>query len=1277
MQLKEEAIFTLKFDGKPVINELGELEKKLSDVKEAQKTVERGTQEWVDNKTAIKELEASIKAVREEMGVSGMTVQQLQGYYRQLNSEIQKLTPGTEAYQKKAADLQEVNTAIANHRANIRAVSDEVDKSQSTWSKMKDWITAAFTITAVIEFGKAVINWVADSIKEFREYQTAAQQLSAITGLVGKDLDYLKQQAKDTGPAFGMTAAEMLKAYQIMGSAKPELLAQKEALAEITKEAIILSQASQMELEPAAKAVAESLNQFGKGADQANRFVNVMAAGAKEGAAEISEMTSSLKASGTVAASSKLSFEQTNAVLQSMSTIALKGEQAGTGLRNVLLKLSAGADETNPQIVGLDKALDNLGKQNLSTAEMTKLFGAENVVAATHIVSHRKEIAELTTKLTGTQEAYSQAAKNTQTLDYQTKQATATLSLLKTELGSGLEPMLVKVLQSFVAFINTIRAVPEFLSENKESFIALGVAMLAFNGHLIAATAASIAHAAAEKARQIWTNSATGAQWLLNAALTANPIGLVVGAVALLVAGFITLYNHSTTVRGGIAGLFSALKVAAGQLVLFWQAITSLNFAEAAKIISDGGKKIAEGFNKGYQDEVKKGQSGQLTDHAAHVNKLTGISTAGAKDAAGSEVNEHAQGLSKKELAAQKLRESEAKKAAEAAKKEADEAVKANNEGLKQIETARIDSIKDDLAREIAKIRAKRDAEVEAAMASKASAETKAIWETALNAKMVRDIADAEEKARAKKEKDEADAAKRTLDLKIKIAGDEKADKIQKLDDVAAKLRSEVEKEIKDETEKAVLLKQINDNLVAGKEKVEQEYRRKNQAETKALQDAQYQATLADTDARLLMAQDNANKIYAAKKDRLDAEYQYNKQKLQREADEEKAKNQELIQDKDRRAQADKATDDKLKAQLTANDLKYENDKTTLSEEKTAARKKNQEEFFSAVKGLMQGDFSTFSDLLAKKLAGEKKQLTDSQKANIDKIDNVGGYAVMGIQALQTLNTAALNKELGNINKEKTTQLAAWKEKYDKGLISKDQYEKGVDQINKTADTKTKQAQLDAFKRQQKLDIAMAIINGIQAALKSLAMFGWPFGLIGAAGAAIAAGVQIAAIKAQQPPSMARGGTIKNAGVPEGPRHGSRYGESGLSITRRDTGEEVAEMEGGEPVMVLSRNTYRNNKGVVDSLLHSSLHRNGAPVMAQGGIMFQDGAIHRRTIPVAYIMAVVVLQRASQCQAQSRLVIHLLTQRQAVVVAGWMMPIQPPIHRIPATTRPKSIRARP
>ena len=107
-----------------------------------------------------------------------------------------------------------------------------------------------------------------------------------------------------------------------------------------------------------------------------------------------------------------------------------------------------------------------------------------------------------------------------------------------------------------------------------------------------------------------------------------------------------------------------------------------------------------------------------------------------------------------------------------------------------------------------------------------------------------------------------------------------------------------------------------------------------------------------------------------------------------------------MIPDADRRAAANKATDDKLKAELTANDKKYETDKTDPDEEKTAARRKNQEEFFSAIKGLMEGDFTTFTNLLAQKLAGEKKQLTESRRKQIDKIDKVGSYTVLAMQAL-------------------------------------------------------------------------------------------------------------------------------------------------------------------------------------------------------------------------------------------------------------------------------------
>lgn len=59
------------------------------------------------------------------------------------------------------------------------------------------------------------------------------------------------------------------------------------------------------------------------------------------------------------------------------------------------------------------------------------------------------------------------------------------------------------------------------------------------------------------------TGTATASQWSLNAALTANPIGVVVLAIAALVAGFILAWKHSETFRNIVTGAFNAVKDAA------------------------------------------------------------------------------------------------------------------------------------------------------------------------------------------------------------------------------------------------------------------------------------------------------------------------------------------------------------------------------------------------------------------------------------------------------------------------------------------------------------------------------------------------------------------------------------------------------------------------------------------------------------------------------------------------------------------------------------------
>jgi phage-related protein len=68
---------------------------------------------------------------------------------------------------------------------------------------------------------------------------------------------------------------------------------------------------------------------------------------------------------------------------------------------------------------------------------------------------------------------------------------------------------------------------------------------------------------AVQNAASVASKAWAGAQWLLNAAMTANPIGLVVVAIAGLVAGFIIAYRRSEKFRNIVNGAMNGVKDAA------------------------------------------------------------------------------------------------------------------------------------------------------------------------------------------------------------------------------------------------------------------------------------------------------------------------------------------------------------------------------------------------------------------------------------------------------------------------------------------------------------------------------------------------------------------------------------------------------------------------------------------------------------------------------------------------------------------------------------------
>ncbi|MFB4820819.1 phage tail tape measure protein [Enterobacter hormaechei subsp. xiangfangensis] len=244
-----------------------------------------------------------------------------------------------------------------------------------------------------------------------REYGQALSDLSAITGATGAQLKSFDEAAQEMGRSTEYSASQAVEALKLMASAKPELLQTADGLTEATRSALTLAQAAGSTLPDATRTLALSLNQFGAGAQEADRYINVLAAGAKFGASEIADTAAAIKNGGVAAAQAGVGFETLNAAIQVLAEREIKGGEAGTALRNVILALEKGTDKTlKPSVVGLSGALDNLSKKNLSTAQAVKLFGVENINAASVLVDNRSKLNALTLALTGTQTAHEQAA---------------------------------------------------------------------------------------------------------------------------------------------------------------------------------------------------------------------------------------------------------------------------------------------------------------------------------------------------------------------------------------------------------------------------------------------------------------------------------------------------------------------------------------------------------------------------------------------------------------------------------------------------------------------------------------------------------------------------------------------------------------------------------------------------------------------------------------------------------------------------------------------------
>lgn len=378
-------------------------------------------------------------------------------------------------------------------------LDSDVKRVNSTFTSLNKTLLAVGGTLAALGAANALGGLVSTN----REFGQSVADLSAITGAAGEDLAFYVEQAKEIGRTTSLSASQASEAFKLIASAKPDLLDSAEALTAVTEEAVTLAEAAGILLPESARALGSALNQFQLDASQANEAINILAASSKLGAAEIPLVTEALKNAGSAANALDVDLAETVAGIQALAKAGIVGAEAGTALRQVLLRLERTADaELQPSIVGLDAAIAELSERQMSTVELMKLFGDEAFSSATAILAQQETLAELNVTLRDTDTATEQAAIRMNTLNGDILALNSAFEGLQIELFDLQDGLARDLVQGLTDGVNELTGNIESLTNAGIAFAAVygGVAVAALGKKTAASVADTLATRAALKA---------------------------------------------------------------------------------------------------------------------------------------------------------------------------------------------------------------------------------------------------------------------------------------------------------------------------------------------------------------------------------------------------------------------------------------------------------------------------------------------------------------------------------------------------------------------------------------------------------------------------------------------------------------------------------------------------------------------------------------------------------------------------------------------------------
>lgn len=428
---------------------------------------------------------------------------------------------------------------------------------------------AVTTITAV---GGAIKSAVTSAM----DWQKGMAEINVTAGLTQTELAKLSDQMLDIGAqnvapleevpgAFNKIISAGLDAKTALASLDPTLKAAKAGFVDI--ETVAKAGTSVMNSAGVKDLVAENdiVDATGKVITKKGEVIktaieqvyDTLFATMQKGSASMSEIAAYLPTIVPTAKNAGVSLEQASGAFAFMTAQGVNAASAATLLNGAFNSLSNpkllgnfkaigveiydadGKMRSMPEIVdALAKSLDGLSDS--AKAEKLASLGLDQTSAQAFAVMTQsadkfRDTLDATANSTG---ALSESYKNSMTAADHWGIAINNIKKLLVQAGQFVLPLITKVgewaADITANIVPALKSVKDFIADWSPVILGVAAAFLVLNANTIAATAAMAAH-------NIVTGIAAVKQWILNVAMTANPIGLIIVAIGALIGWIVML----------------------------------------------------------------------------------------------------------------------------------------------------------------------------------------------------------------------------------------------------------------------------------------------------------------------------------------------------------------------------------------------------------------------------------------------------------------------------------------------------------------------------------------------------------------------------------------------------------------------------------------------------------------------------------------------------------------------------------------------------------------